>query len=123
MAKQLDIAARDRLKKLISMLASDKDGEVIATVGAIKRTLQSNEYDFHDLAAKLSKQQRQTVALAVVPGITINNKPATPDMLIRLVAEFNQLKKENKSLKEKIEGLEATIAVLESSSRVTKSLG
>ncbi len=123
MAKQLNIEARDRLKKLIPMLASDQDGEKLATVGAIIRTLQANGSDLHDLATKLSKQQRETVALAVVPGIIINNKPATPDMLIRLVSEFNQLKKENKGLKEKIEGLEATISVLESPSRVTKSLG
>src|SRR6267142_510688 len=106
MAKQLNTEARDRLKKLIPMLASDKDGEVIAAVSAIKRTLQSNESDLHDLAAKLSKKPRETVALAVVPGVTINNKPATPDKIIQLVAEFNQLKKENKNLKAKIEELE-----------------
>ena len=106
MAKQLTTESRNKLKKLIPMLASDQNGEVIAAVGAIRRTLQSNGSDLHDLAAKLSKKQRETVALAVVPGITINNKPATPDKIIQLVAEFNQLKKENKNLKAKIEELE-----------------
>src|SRR5882672_6680748 len=106
MAKQLTTESRDKLKKLIPMLASDKDGEVMAAVGAIKRTLQSNESDFHDLAAKLSKQQRQTVAIAIVPGITINGKAATVERVRQLVTSFNQLQKENKDLKVKIEELE-----------------
>ena len=38
------------LGKLIPMLGSDKDGEVLAAVNAIARTLKSNKLDWHDLA-------------------------------------------------------------------------
>lgn len=43
--------ARARLAKLIPMLASDRDGEVVATVRAIGRTLAGAGADFHALAA------------------------------------------------------------------------
>ena len=40
-----------RLGLLIPRLGSDHDGEVIATVAAIRRTLESARADLHDLAA------------------------------------------------------------------------
>lgn len=43
----------ERLSKLIPMLSSDKQGEVIATVAAIGRTLQSAGFDWHDLARNI----------------------------------------------------------------------
>jgi hypothetical protein len=43
-----------RLAKLIPRLASDHDGEVIATVAAIKRTLEASGFDFNDLASAVS---------------------------------------------------------------------
>lgn len=39
-----------KLEKLIPMLSSDRDGEVVAAVRAIGRTLQSAGADWHDLA-------------------------------------------------------------------------
>ncbi len=42
-----------KLKLLIPRLASDSDGEIVATVSAIARTLKSNGADLHDLAAAL----------------------------------------------------------------------
>jgi hypothetical protein len=39
-----------KLAKLLRLLASDKDGEVLAAVEAIKRTLDLADLDFHDLA-------------------------------------------------------------------------
>lgn len=47
-----DIA--ERLGKLIPRLASDHDGEVIATVTAIGRTLQGAGLDWHDLSARVT---------------------------------------------------------------------
>ena len=43
-------AIRPKLAKLIAVLSSDRDGEVVATVRAIGRTLQGAGADFHDLA-------------------------------------------------------------------------
>jgi hypothetical protein len=43
------LATFPKLDKLIPLLSSDKDGEVIATVGAIDRTLKSAGYDWFDL--------------------------------------------------------------------------
>jgi hypothetical protein len=42
------------LGKLIPRLASNHDGEVVATVAAIGRVLAANKLDFHDLAAALN---------------------------------------------------------------------
>jgi hypothetical protein len=45
----------EKLAKLIPLLSSDKDGEVIATVQAIRRTLAGAGNDLHDLAAFLEQ--------------------------------------------------------------------
>jgi hypothetical protein len=42
-----------RLANLIRMLASDKDGEVLAAVAALKRTLAGSGADLHTLAASV----------------------------------------------------------------------
>jgi hypothetical protein len=39
-----------KVGKLVRLLASDKDGEVLATVAAIKRALDIADLDLHDLA-------------------------------------------------------------------------
>ena len=43
-----------KLGRLLPRLASDRDGEVLATVAAIRRTLTREGFDLHDLAARLS---------------------------------------------------------------------
>jgi hypothetical protein len=43
-----------KISKLLPLLASDKDGEVLGAARAIHRTLQSAGADLHDLAARLS---------------------------------------------------------------------
>jgi hypothetical protein len=52
-----------KLGKLLRLLASDKDGEVIAAASALKRTLGAAGLDLHDLAAAaergLRPQQQQ----------------------------------------------------------------
>ncbi len=45
-----------KLARLIPRLASDHDGEVVATVHAIKRTLASAGLDLHDLAGALERE-------------------------------------------------------------------
>jgi predicted nuclease of predicted toxin-antitoxin system len=40
-----------KLPKLLKLLSSDNDGEVLAAARAIGRLLDSGEADFHDLAA------------------------------------------------------------------------
>lgn len=50
-----DTAAK--LAKLIPLLASDKDGEVVATVHAIRRTLKSEGSDLHGLAAAIGSRR------------------------------------------------------------------
>jgi hypothetical protein len=47
-------AVAGRLSKLLPLLSSDKDGEVVATARAIQRTLAAADLDFHSLAATLS---------------------------------------------------------------------
>jgi hypothetical protein len=43
-----------RLTKLLLMLSSDRDGEVVAAAKAIGRALQATGKDWHDLARRLS---------------------------------------------------------------------
>src|SRR5258708_5658454 len=45
----------DRLGKLIRMLSSEKDGEVLATVQALQRTLRGAGADLHVLAGAIEK--------------------------------------------------------------------
>ena len=51
MAALSDLAPR--LSKLIPRLASDHEGEVVATVAAIRRTLEKGGLDLHALAAAI----------------------------------------------------------------------
>jgi len=63
----IDPGAEERLEKLLKLLTSDKDGEVIAAARAIKRTLDGTGADIHELAArvkgggKLSKAEMQKI--------------------------------------------------------------
>jgi hypothetical protein len=70
-AKPIDI---DKVGKLMRMLNSDKEGEVLASVGALRRVLRAVHLDLHDLAE------------AAVAGFKPRNpaassgSPATPDL-------------------------------------------
>ena len=48
------------LKKLIPRLASEHDGEVVATVRAIQRTLHRHGYDLNDLANHLDEPAKSS---------------------------------------------------------------
>lgn len=48
--------ASDRLKKLVLMLSSEQDGEVVAAAKAIGRNLKDTGLDWHWLADQLSGQ-------------------------------------------------------------------
>jgi hypothetical protein len=50
----IDPGAEEKLAKLMRLLASDKDGEVLAAVQALKRTLNGSGADIHDLAARVT---------------------------------------------------------------------
>ena|SRR5215207_4936659 len=45
-----------KIAKLIPRLATDHDGEIVATVQAIRRTLASSGLDLHDLAGALERE-------------------------------------------------------------------
>jgi hypothetical protein len=55
-----DLATKLRL--LIPRLASDADGEVVATVAAIRRVLAAEGLDLHDLVAALTAGHEPTPA-------------------------------------------------------------
>jgi hypothetical protein len=55
----MPVPAAAKLGKLIRLLSSDKDGEVLAAVGAIKRTLQSEGINIHSLAAVIESGAQQ----------------------------------------------------------------
>jgi hypothetical protein len=53
----LPAATLPRLRKLIPVLSSDKAGEVVATAGAITRTLSAAGASWFDLAAQLTEPE------------------------------------------------------------------
>ena len=53
-----------KLEKLVPRLASDADGEVVATVRAIDRTLRGAGCDWHDLTEVLAPLRPQAVPKA-----------------------------------------------------------
>lgn len=54
-------AIASRLAKLIPRLASNHDGEVLATVQALRRTLESASLDLHSLARELSNRETRSL--------------------------------------------------------------
>jgi hypothetical protein len=60
-----------KLAKLLRLLSSDKDGEVLAAVAAIKRTLDIADMDLHDLAdavtAGFRRPEKQRTPAAWAP--------------------------------------------------------
>jgi hypothetical protein len=58
-----------KLGKLVALLSSDKDGERLAAIAAIDRTLQSAGLDFHDLARAVDGVEIHARAPAGIPLI------------------------------------------------------
>jgi hypothetical protein len=58
-----------KLEKLIPLLASNHDGEVVATARAIGSALAAEGFDFHDLAGSLVPYiaRRETVSATIAP--------------------------------------------------------
>ena len=66
-----------KVAKLVRLLASDKDGEVLAAVAALKRTLASGDADLNDLADSiLAGAPRKPRA----PRAPAKWAPPTPDL-------------------------------------------
>jgi hypothetical protein len=59
--------AAERLKKLLLMLSSSQDGEVVNAARAIGRALQASGKDWHDLARRLSAPARVNTAEQAPP--------------------------------------------------------
>jgi hypothetical protein len=55
-------AATDRLGKLLRLLSSDKDGEVLAAAAAIKRMLAAENSDIHEFVDSLCRPQPKQAA-------------------------------------------------------------
>ena len=51
---KLSPVVRDKIAKLVSLLASDRVGERVGAVAAIDRVLKSAKLDWHDLAAQIT---------------------------------------------------------------------
>src|SRR5262249_294609 len=62
--EMLKPSAKDKLGKLLRMLSSDKDGEVLAATAAIKRTLATEGLDIHSLADALGRPAPRAEAKA-----------------------------------------------------------
>ena len=67
MANIEQLVAENRLGRIIAMLGSDKDGEVLAAVAALKRTLNASGGDLHDLVALLEGKVRVVYSKSSTP--------------------------------------------------------
>lgn len=69
-----------RLAKFMRLLSSDKDGEVIAAAGAIRRVLLAADLDIHDLADVIERSNIGNTAPArPQPRPRYSYRPAPPD--------------------------------------------
>jgi hypothetical protein len=59
---KLTTVGNAQLGKLVRLLASDREGEVLAAVEALKRTLASSGHDLNDLADMIDSKQAITGA-------------------------------------------------------------
>ncbi|KAB0680068.1 hypothetical protein F6X38_09665 [Aureimonas leprariae] len=79
-----------KLSKLLPLLGSDKDGEVIATARAIGRTLSAAGLDFHALAEAIERPPVVLTVAARRPQQSRKPSPPRPSPfdseLLRLVA-------------------------------------
>jgi len=55
MARTFEPTVIDKLGKLLRLLGSNRDGEILGTVAALQRTLQGAGADWHDLAENIGK--------------------------------------------------------------------
>ena len=104
---QLSTDTRNKLMKIIPMLGSDNDGQIVAAATALKRVLEANGKDLIDLSKALTKKPKESVA-----------QPTT-DMKDRAIIN---LYKENKSLKIEIEKLKTQVKELKASSLMPSAL-
>jgi hypothetical protein len=49
----IDVGTEEKLEKLVRLLSSDKEGEVVAAARAIQRTLSNAGSDIHELAERI----------------------------------------------------------------------
>lgn len=74
-----------KLGRLLPRLASDAPGEVVATVAAIRRTLDRAGLDLHDLAARLTEAPRPVQPTPPTPSPRAQSE--TPRCDLRAMAE------------------------------------
>lgn len=67
-----------RVAKLVPLLASDKDGEVVAAARAIARTLGTAGTDLHDLADTLNRMQTVSEARPASEATTSSRTSPSP---------------------------------------------
>lgn len=87
----------ERLRKLIPLLSSDKDGEVVAAARAIGRELRAANRDWHWLAALASGQaptapNRPRVDTPAPPGYDGDAALELIEMIEHLVAAMSRLR-------------------------------
>jgi hypothetical protein len=92
-----------KLAKLLPVLASDKDGEVIATARAIGRTLSAAGADWHDLAAVLTEPPPAPEPEFKLPFIIrcLHGHPALTDWESRFIASIAAQQARGRTLSEK----------------------
>ena len=80
----LPAAVTGTLGRLIPLLASDHDGEVIAAARAIRRTLEAQRLDLHDLA--------MAIVIAPAPEPALSENPTWRNMVEFCFANVDRLR-------------------------------
>jgi hypothetical protein len=84
------VAVAPKLAKLLPMLASDKDGEVVATARAIGRTLSAAKADWHDLVRALTERQPEPDSIDDLPFILrcLHDHPSLTEWESKFIASI-----------------------------------
>jgi hypothetical protein len=78
MITDLDIPVAERVAKLIRLLSSDREGEVVAAAAAIKRVLKENDLDFHALADMVTGECDKGATKSKVMAVALPIAVTTP---------------------------------------------
>jgi hypothetical protein len=87
-ARPISPKTREKLAKILPRLMSPHEGEIVATIRAIERTLAAENLDFHDLVAVLTNGAAAPSAPAQQTAANPSHQEIDADGLVNLIVRI-----------------------------------